>query len=139
MATGQVRCIHPEQAFASLPGLDEAGAARLYGLGVGDYRAIRRRLDTAARQAAQRVPAVPGLVARVDRLPFRAQTTVVGIGDSFTDDPQSWLESVRPVRTLRRPRDQIKVVNAAVSARTFTGALCSAVPPSACGLTGVSA
>jgi lysophospholipase L1-like esterase len=119
MITGQVQFIHPEKVFFYLPGLkDEAAIAGMYGLDVDHYRAIRGHFEATTRQAAEELLADPDLAARVDRLPFRAQATLVGIGDSFTDDLQSWLEILRQVLALRRPRDQVRVVNAAVSART---------------------
>jgi lysophospholipase L1-like esterase len=119
MITGQVQFIHPEKVFFYLPGLqDEAAIAGMYGLDVDQYRAIRSHFEAITRQAAEDLLADDELAARVDRLPFRAQATLVGIGDSFTDDLQSWLEILRQVLALRRPEDQIQVVNAAVSART---------------------
>ena len=123
MIAGQAQFIHPEKVYFYLPGVDDEALARLYGLGGDDYRAIRSRFDATARQAAEDLLADPGFAARVDRLPFRAQATLAGIGDSFTDDLQSWLEILRHVLALRRPQDQIQVVNAAVSARTSTDVL----------------
>lgn len=128
MAAGQVEFIHPEKVFFYLPGMDEAAVARLYGLGVDDYRAIRSHFDAASRQAAEELLADPDLAARVNRLPFRAQATLVGIGDSFTDDLQSWLEILRHVLALSRPQDEIQIVNAAVSARTSADVLHYAMP-----------
>lgn len=119
MITGQVQFIHPEKVFFYLPGLeDEAAVAGMYGLDVDQYRAIRSHFEAITRQAAEDLLADDDLAARVDRLPFRAQATLVGIGDSFTDDLQSWLEILRQVLALRRPEDQVRVVNAGVSART---------------------
>jgi lysophospholipase L1-like esterase len=119
MIMGQVQFIHPEKVFFYLPGLkDEAAIAGMYGLDVDQYRAIRSHFEAITRQAAEDLLADDDLAARVDRLPFRAQATLVGIGDSFTDDLQSWLEILHQVLALRRPEDQVRVVNAAVSART---------------------
>lgn len=123
MIAGQVQFIHPEKVFFYLPGMDEGAVARLYGLSADDYRAIRSHFDTAARRAAVDLLADPGFAARVDRLPFRAQATLAGIGDSFTDDLQSWLEILRHVLALRRPQAELQVVNAAVSARSTTDVL----------------
>ena len=128
MIAGQVEFIHPEKVFFYLPGLDEATVARLYGLDVEQYRAIRSHFDAVTRQAAEELLADADLAARVDRLPFRPQATLVGIGDSFTDDLQSWLEILRQVLALRRSQDQIQIVNAAVSARTSTDVLHYVMP-----------
>ncbi len=120
---GQVEFIHPEKVFFYLPGLDEEAVARLYGLDVDQYRAIRGHFDAAARDAAEELLADADFAARVDRLPFRAKATLVGIGDSSTDDLQSWLEILRHVLALRRSQDQVQIVNAAVSARTSADVL----------------
>jgi len=42
----------------------------------------------------------------------------VGLGDSITDDNQSWLEILRHLLAIRRGRDRIEVVNAGVSGDT---------------------
>jgi len=60
----------------------------------------------------------PVFAAQVDRLPFRRGDVVVGLGDSITDDDQSWLEILRHLLEIRRPQDDIKVVNAGVSGDT---------------------
>ena len=44
----------------------------------------------------------------------------MGFGDSLTDDLQSWLEILRQVLELRRPKDQIKLVNAGASGESTT-------------------
>jgi acyl-CoA thioesterase I len=53
---------------------------------------------------------------------------VLGVGDSFTDDLQSWLEIVRHLLELRRPRDEIRIVNQGVSAQTTAMVLRRFVP-----------
>jgi lysophospholipase L1-like esterase len=56
----------------------------------------------------------------VDRLPFAPGATVVGLGDSITDDDQSWLEILRHLLAERRPRDEIHILNEGVSGDTTT-------------------
>jgi acyl-CoA thioesterase I len=127
-----VQSVHPEKVYGYLPGFGrptgDATLAALYGLDAETYGAIRGRLDANARAAAQELLADPDLAARVDRLPFAAGTTVVGIGESDMDDLQSWLEILRHLLELRRPGDRIRVVNAAVSGQTTTQALRSIIP-----------
>ncbi len=55
---------------------------------------------------------------RVDRLPFGRGQTVVGLGDSITDDYQSWFEILRNLVEARRPQDGIRFVNAGISGDT---------------------
>ena len=68
--------------------------------------------------AASELLADADFAARVDRLPFAANSTVVGLGDSITDDLQSWLEILRHLLDLRRPADAIQAVNAGISGET---------------------
>jgi lysophospholipase L1-like esterase len=118
-----VRFNHPEKVFGYLPGFDDASLAALYGLDVPTYRVIRGGFADRARRNAEALLADPGFAERVDRLPFAVEVTVVGIGGSFTDDLQSWLEILRHLLALRRPQDRVRVVNDGVSARTSSDVL----------------
>src|SRR3712207_287749 len=86
---------HPEKAYSYLPGMNEANVAALLGMDAATHRAIRERFDAAARGAALDLLAEPSFAGSVERLPFRAGETVLALGDSFTDDLQSWLEILR--------------------------------------------
>ncbi|MBN1639981.1 MAG: SGNH/GDSL hydrolase family protein [Anaerolineae bacterium] len=109
---------HLEKTLEGLPGLSDEHIAALYGLDGEAYRAVRDRPAARARQAAEELVADPTIAACVDRLPFLAGETVVGLGDSITDDDQSWLEILRHMLHLRRAQDRIRVVNAGVSGDT---------------------
>lgn len=113
-----VQYTHLEKLHGYLPGMDEALLARLFGLDLEEYREIRDRFDPNARDAALELLEDASFAERVDRLPFREGDTVVGVGDSITDDLQSWLEIVRHMLELRRPEDGIRIVNAGLSAHT---------------------
>lgn len=120
---GTMQFIHPEKIFFYLPGMDEAGIAALYGTDVATYRAVRGRFDAAARGAAEALLADTAFADRVDRLPFRPGQTVVGIGASNMDDLRSWLEILRHLLALRRPDDDIAVVNLGISGQATAEAL----------------
>jgi acyl-CoA thioesterase-1 len=92
--------------------------ARLFGLGLEEYREMKGRFDANARDAARELLEDPAFAVRVDRLPFQAGQTVVGVGDSITDDLQSWLEIVRHLLEKQRAQDGIRVVNGGLSAHT---------------------
>ena len=111
-----VRYTHLEKLYGYLPGMDEVLHARLFGLDPEEYRAIRGRFDANARDAAGDLLNDAAFAGRVDRSPFREGDTVVG--DSITDDLQSWLEIVRHLLQERRPDDGIRVVNRGLSAHT---------------------
>src|SRR5262245_9754635 len=116
---GLVQSVHPEKLYFYLPGFtNEEALAGIYGLDVETYRAIKARFANAALGGAQELLGDTSFVAAVDRLPIAPGTTVVAIGDSYTDDLQSWFEILRHLLELRRPQDGIRLVNAGVSART---------------------
>jgi acyl-CoA thioesterase I len=123
-----VRYTHLEKLYGYLPGMDEDLLARLFGLDLEEYRAIRGHFDANARGAARELLEEPGFAERVDRLPFGAGETVIGVGDSFTDDLQSWLEILRRLLQERRPQDEISIVNAGLSAHTTAMVLRRFVP-----------
>jgi lysophospholipase L1-like esterase len=123
-----VQYTHLEKLYGYLPGMDEELLAQLFGLGLEEYREVKGRFDANARGAALELLGEPGFAARVDRLPFREGETVVGVGDSITDDLQSWLEIVRHLLEERRPEDGIRVVNAGLSAHTTAMVLRRFIP-----------
>ncbi len=109
---------HLEKRLEGMPGATDEHIAALFGLEVEAYRSIRGRYASRARQAAQDLLTQPAFAAQVDRLPFRSGDVVVGLGDSITDDDQSWLEMLRALLESRRAGDHVRVVNAGVSGDT---------------------
>jgi acyl-CoA thioesterase-1 len=109
---------HKEKLVAHIPGVSDATIAALWGLDAHTYRRTRDRFARQARNAAQTLLADPEFAARVDWLPFAPGSTVVGLGDSITDDDQSWLEILRNLLALRRPQDDIRVANEGISGDT---------------------
>lgn len=109
---------HKEKLLSYIPGVNDANIAALWGLDAATYRRVRDEFAERAVQAAASLLADPGFAARVDRLPFAPGTTVVGLGDSITDDDQSWLEILRYLLKQRRPGDRIRISNEGVSGDT---------------------
>lgn len=109
---------HLEKRLEGMPGATEEQIAALFGLDVEAYRAIRSQYASRARCAAEDLLADPAFSAQVNRLPFRPGEVVVGLGDSITDDDQSWLEILRNLLDLMRSGEQVRVVNAGVSGDT---------------------
>lgn len=119
-----VRYQHVGKVFQWMPGARETGwYAALLGTDEATVTRLRGELDAQARQAAEELLADPAVAEQVDRLPFGPGQTVVGIGDSITDDLLSWLEILRHLLQLRRPGDGISVVNEGISAQTTTQAI----------------
>src|SRR5437016_4409590 len=96
--------LHPEKMY---PMIGEAVIAAIYGTPLEIYRQIKEAFAAAACRAAEELLSQSDFAARVDRLPFTSGSTVVGLGDSITDDLQSWLEILRCLVSMRRPQDNI--------------------------------
>jgi acyl-CoA thioesterase-1 len=109
---------HKEKTLGQIPGVNDATIAALWGIDAATYRETRDRFAARAARAARDLLADPEFAARVDRLPFAPGDTVVGLGDSITDDDQSWLEILRHLLAQRRPQDEITVLNEGVSGDT---------------------
>jgi lysophospholipase L1-like esterase len=99
-----IQFIHPEKTNVGPTGatFDDHAIAAYFGTDVETYRAIKTGYTVAARCAAVELLAEPDFTARVDRLPFAPGSTIVGLGDSITDDYQSWLEILRNLKAIRK-------------------------------------
>jgi len=109
---------HPEKTLAGLPGICDDTVAALFAVSADVYRKGKTRFVERARRAAQDLLTDTTTAELVDCLPFAPNSTVVGLGDSITDDYQSWLEIMRHLLELRRADDGITIVNAGVSGDT---------------------
>mgnify|MGYP005848756807 CR=1 FL=1 len=115
-----IQFTHLEKLHADLPGMDEATIAHIFGLEPLVFQQIREGFRQRAIQAAKELLAEPDFRQRLGQLPFRPGATVVAIGDSITDDYQSWAEILRHALGLSRPQDGIQLVNIAISGDTTT-------------------
>jgi acyl-CoA thioesterase I len=116
-----VQLIHPNKRLSGLPGqLDDVALAGLFGADAHTYREIMAGFAHNAQRAAADLLADAEFAAQVDRLPFKPGCKIIALGDSLTDDSQSWFEILRSVCALRRPGDAINFVNAGISAETTT-------------------
>ena len=111
-----VRYTHLKE-YGYLPGA-AAALPEVLGLDAARYAALAARFAERARGAAGRLLAEEGFAARVAALPFRPGESVLAVGDSVTDDLQSWAEILRHLLDLRRPGDGVQVVNGGLSAHT---------------------
>jgi len=109
---------HPQKMFAQMPGMSDELVATMFGIEPGMYAEIEASFAERAREAASELLQDPAFADQVDRLPFEPGHAVVGLGDSITDDLQSWLEILENVIEIRRPDDGILVLNGGISGDT---------------------
>lgn len=112
--------IHAEKILGMLPVVNDTTVAALFGITAAEYRAVRDKISDRARTAARELLSEPKFAAKIDSLPIHAEYTVVGVGDSFTDDDQSWLEILRFVLQSRFSQCKLNIVNSGVSTQTST-------------------
>lgn len=112
-----VRFVHLEKLYAHLPGVPEH-LPSLFGLSAQEYDAARRALDEQAARAAEQLIADPTVGEMVRGARFRKGDTVLAVGDSITDDLLSWAEVLKHLLHRVRLEDDVRVVNAGLSAHT---------------------
>jgi acetyl esterase/acyl-CoA thioesterase-1 len=115
---------HPEKMLAQLPGVSLDLVARMEELAPDRYRGIRREFQDHARAAARELLQLDGVAEAVGRLPFRAGDCVVGLGDSITDDLQSWFEILRSLLREQGVQDGPDFRNFGYSGDTSTHCIC---------------
>jgi acyl-CoA thioesterase-1 len=108
---------HPEKALRWFP-MESSTVAQILGIGNDFYDEIRFKFESHCRTAAEELLADPEFARKIDALPLEAGSTLVGLGDSITDDYQSWFEIFRHVIAIRRSDDGIQFVNHGVSGDT---------------------
>jgi acyl-CoA thioesterase I len=112
-----IQYTHLDKLYGYLPGMARALPA-IFGLDAEGYAEVTQRFAAQARRAARQLLADASFAAWVDALPFQPGQSVLAVGDSVTDDLQSWAEILRHLLDLRRPGDGMQVVNGGLSAHT---------------------
>ncbi|GIN72910.1 hypothetical protein J14TS2_33850 [Bacillus sp. J14TS2] len=111
---------HPEKLLKFARQLDEETLATLYGMDLETYIDIKSQLEQETKEAADQLLANPEFADRVNRLPFKVGQTVIGVGESTTDDLLSWFEILRRLLERQRPQDNIRMINEGISGDTST-------------------
>ncbi|MFB9274452.1 SGNH/GDSL hydrolase family protein [Cohnella cellulosilytica] len=117
--TKLIRMQHPEKMLKFVRSFQDETLATLYGIpDTETFLRLKNSLQRQTKEAAAQLLEDPAFADRVDQLPFRQGETIVGLGESTTDDLLSWFEILRQLLELRRPRDGIRLVNEGLSGHT---------------------
>ena len=117
--TKLIRMQHPEKMLKFVRSFQDETLATLYGIpDTETFLRLKNSLQRQTKEAAAQLFEDPAFADRVDQLPFRQGETIVGLGESTTDDLLSWFEILRQLLELRRPRDGIRLVNEGLSGHT---------------------
>ncbi len=117
--TKLIRMQHPEKMLKFVRSFQDETLATLYDIpDTETFLRLKNALQRQTKEAAAQLLEDPAFADRVDQLPFRQGETIVGLGESTTDDLLSWFEILRQLLKLRRPRDGIRLVNEGLSGHT---------------------
>lgn len=117
--TARIQFSHPEKTL-NTPVINDDICAALFGIDLITYLRIKEQFAMNAAHAAQELLHDATFAAQLARMPFQQNDTLVAVGDSITDDLQSWFEILRHALAIQRPQDNLTLVNRAVSGDTST-------------------
>lgn len=95
-----------------------AAAAAMYGLSLAQYQAYLESVRAEVVNRAEVLLERPLWPEDVDHLPIPRGGTVLAIGDSLTTYRHGYVELLRALLALRRPNDDIRVLNGGYSGYT---------------------
>ncbi|KGJ93912.1 SGNH/GDSL hydrolase family protein [Colwellia psychrerythraea] len=125
----QVQFFHPEKKYSFLRGGFSSGAhAALFGLREQFYNAMKETFSNRVNDAAKELCTNSDYVRAIKCLPIKEQGKIVVLGDSLTDDSQSWFSMIERSFEIVRPDDKIQFINLAVSGDTTAQLLGSVIP-----------
>ncbi len=115
--------LHPEKILSGMPGIDDSVSAeeivpQIFALSPEIYHNLRSSFKDAAWQAARELLMEPAFNHLFRQLPFPQGAKIVGLGDSISDDYQSWVEILRCLFAQGCPEMNLQVINAGVSGDT---------------------
>lgn len=112
-----IQFAHPDKILRGFHGV-ERRMAEYFGVSEDAYGLARVAFVRRVEEAAGRLLADAAVREAVARLPLADGETVAAMGDSLTDDLQSWFEIVRVVVGQAWPGRPVRWVNAGVSGET---------------------
>ncbi|NLE45627.1 MAG: hypothetical protein GX620_12975 [Chloroflexi bacterium] len=109
----------------ALVGLDvpSPAAASILGVREDDLRTYLSQAEQCVRSTATELLAQPELASVIDQWPVSAGGSVMTVGDSITIHRYGYAEILRRMFALRRPADEIHLVNVAQSGYTSADGL----------------
>jgi len=115
---------HVEKRVPLFPGKQNKNAeAALFGITEEELESYRENFEENARQAALQILKEDEIVDCLDKIPMDGEETIVGFGDSITEDAQGWFTILKHVLEISVEGANFNFVNAGVSYNTSAEAL----------------
>jgi len=119
-----IQFLNIEKRYPLLPGIHNSHAmANLFGLETNELEKLRERFRDNAKKAALELLEEDHITEWIDLIPLNKDDTIVAIGDSITDDLQSWFSILKHALSITVPEADFNFINAGVSDNTTTDAL----------------
>lgn len=113
-----------EKRYPLLPGIEnEEAMAGLMGLEHSEFKKLRDRFSSNAKQAAIELLEDPDVAEWIEELPFEDGDSIVALGDSITDDLQGWFHIFEHVLEIGLEGNEYTFINSGVSYNSSTDAL----------------
>ncbi len=119
-----IQFLNIEKRFPLLPGITNTDAvAHLFGLDETELTSLREMYASNAKEAALELLKDDEVMDWIDQLPFSSNDTIVALGDSSTDDLQSWFQILTEVVRIALPENDFRFINAGQTNDTSSQAL----------------
>lgn len=113
-----------ERQFPLLPGTRDVGiVAKFIGIEPQELIDIRSHFDDQAKKAALELLKDETTIEQIQQLPFRENDKILVLGDSITDDLQSWFDILVHMLEIAVPDKNLSFVNASLTGTTSFHAL----------------
>lgn len=112
----QAQFFHPQKKYAFLRGGNNPAAhAALFGVREVFYQSLLNEFESNVARACEELCQNQEFCDIITNLDIPSEGSIVVIGDSLTDDSQSWFSILQRAFHSLRPQDKIKFHNLAVS------------------------
>jgi len=113
-----------EKQFPLLPGITNTEAvANIFGLEETELAKLRGTFKQNAKEAALELLKDDDVTDWIDQLPFNPDDTIAALGDSSTDDLQSWFQIFTEILNITVPEADFTFINAGQANDTSSEAL----------------
>lgn len=113
-----------EKQYPLLPGISNTEAvANIFGLEESELTKLRNTFKQNAKEAALELLKDDDITDWIDQLPFEQNDTIIALGDSSTDDLQSWFRIFSEILSITVPEADFTFVNAGHANNTSSEAL----------------
>lgn len=124
LETYLLQFLNLEKRYPLLPGIrNTESMAGLMGLEEDELKENRTKFDENAKQAALELLEEENIAEWIDQLPFDSDDTIVALGDSITDDLQSWFSILGYALDMTVQEANFTFVNSGISYDTSTDAI----------------